>query len=953
MNNCLVSLHSLTGKGLIWSGGRDGCPSRPLTATMWRHRTSPSVLTPILWFSLIILSVLVTVEANGSDLRAKRVVESESMAPQSNFAQSLTRDFLFFISFVSQVVLFLIFFWEKPTTTKRWNVGEEAAEDERVPNSEENTPSETVSAPVEPVIEELKSSAPVGMIAPPEGSRATNDDGRASTQLDDDFEPLEESIRDLQHRISGLERTLHRRKGHYPTESLKSRLRECISTITGTLSTLEAQTPSEPSTHADIERSPSPNRLDITKWPLESIQSSKRQLEQQLAQLEAAHVTRADSPSLNPVPHHQLEKLDKALIADSKSLDLSDKDLKSPSATHTATEHKSEPASKPAAVEASPADDINEEDLEALAQHVIGNKKGKKGRGKVKISAKDASALSFFATGATEENDPQPQSIEPTIDVSNIDVSMPLKPESDDSEEATKTVPAKADTPPASPPASPRPKKETSAEAQRLTSLYTTPDPEPSEKTEEDEMAELANLVHGGGGKKKSKLSKMMSPLPAKTPSVPANIFNMFDAPAPEKTPKKGKKIASPVESPTSTPRSAADNEQDDLTKDLLAQLGGVPGLDDLSLPASFDLPKTSADSDSDSDDNNNEVDPSTADLLAALTAVSDAQKKHKSHSSDSDESDDSDSDSDSDEATSDVETTEDEEDEELDEIARERPTVSAFSASEALNKSGLARAKKSVPLNKGGKKGSYQMEDYNFCAFPWEKPTWGLFCVFDGHSGKDCAEKASKTLPGKLKQRIEESGLDLEAGGVDMTEVFEKAFADTDKELEEFEYEGCTTTVVFVYKASSGHRYLQAANVGDSSATLVRKNKAVELTEDHHPNYPKEIARLAKLGIEINPGQTRLNGLAVSRALGDHFPKSTDCGIVGVPSVSAPCKLKDSDSHLILASDGLWDVISFQTASDIIKDMDSVEEMSEALLKTATRSSKCTDNVTTIVVQL
>ena len=878
-------------------------------------------------------------EATGVDLRAKRVVESESMAPQSNFAQSLTRDFLFFISFVSQVVLFLIFFWEKPTTNKRWNVGEEAAEEEHVTGSGENASVEPEAASSAPVIEEVKSSAPVGMIAPPEGSRATSEDGRASTQLDDDFEPLEESIRDLQHRITGLERTLNRRKGHYPTESLKSRLRECISTITGTLSTLEAQSPTDPNTSADIERSPSPNRIDITRWPLESIQSSKRQLEQQLAQLEAAHATRVDSPVLNPVPHHQLNKSD--------LLDISPKDIAAIESKLTLPQTTEKNTDKTTSTETpSNADlasaDINEEELEALAQHVIGNKKGRKG-GKVKISAKDASALSFFATGASEDS--KPTSTEPSfssLDLSNVNVELPSKSTAEEPEEDVKVEEPKT-SPPASPRESETPKKLKDKSKDNSKSKSKEAD---TTKDEENEMAELAKMV-AGGGKKKNKTPKN-SPAPKFT-SGPANIFNMFDPPPTT----AAKKDDSPQASPASTPRSQhTDEEGDELTKDLLAQLGEVPGLKDLSLP-SFDLKSGNDSNDSDSEEAGAiELDSSTADLLAALTAVSDAQKKKHDNDEDSDEASDSD-DGSANDSGSDVESDNDEEDEELDEIARERPAVSSYSASEALNKSGLARAKKSVPLNKGGKKGSYQMEDYHLCAFPWEKPTWGLFCVFDGHSGKDCAEKASKVMPEKLKHFIEESGLDLDAGKVDLTDVFEKAFAATDKELEEFEYEGCTATVAFVYKAASGHRYLQTANVGDSSAALVRKNKAIELTEDHHPNYPNEIARLAKIGVEINPGQTRLNGLAVSRALGDHFPKSTDCGIVGVPTVSRLYQLKDSDSFVILASDGLWDVINFQTAYEIIKDMDSTEEMSEALLKTATRSSKCTDNVTTIVVQL
>jgi serine/threonine protein phosphatase PrpC len=58
-------------------------------------------------------------------------------------------------------------------------------------------------------------------------------------------------------------------------------------------------------------------------------------------------------------------------------------------------------------------------------------------------------------------------------------------------------------------------------------------------------------------------------------------------------------------------------------------------------------------------------------------------------------------------------------------------------------------------------------------------------------------------------------------------------------------------------------------------------------------------------MGITLNAGQTRLNGLAVSRALGDHFPKQEECGIVADPAVSSVLKLTD-ESLLIVASDGV-----------------------------------------------
>jgi serine/threonine protein phosphatase PrpC len=48
-----------------------------------------------------------------------------------------------------------------------------------------------------------------------------------------------------------------------------------------------------------------------------------------------------------------------------------------------------------------------------------------------------------------------------------------------------------------------------------------------------------------------------------------------------------------------------------------------------------------------------------------------------------------------------------------------------------------------------------------------------------------------------------------------------------------------------------------------------------------------------------------------------------------------------------------LWDVLTGQHAYEIIKDLTSAEEMASSLLKTALKSSKCTDNVTVIVIKL
>lgn len=105
--------------------------------------------------------------------------------------------------------------------------------------------------------------------------------------------------------------------------------------------------------------------------------------------------------------------------------------------------------------------------------------------------------------------------------------------------------------------------------------------------------------------------------------------------------------------------------------------------------------------------------------------------------------------------------------------------------------------------------------------------------------------------------------------------------------------------------------------------------------------------------GIEVGESQTRVGGLAVSRALGDHFLKNENLGVIAVPYVSEAIQLEKNDSMLILASDGLWDVMSAERAFDVCNGLANADAMARRLLQTALSEPKCTDNITVIVVLL
>lgn len=142
-------------------------------------------------------------------------------------------------------------------------------------------------------------------------------------------------------------------------------------------------------------------------------------------------------------------------------------------------------------------------------------------------------------------------------------------------------------------------------------------------------------------------------------------------------------------------------------------------------------------------------------------------------------------------------------------------------------------------------------------------------------------------------------------------------SFDQVDKEIlhnDEYEYQGSTAVATILHEASDGTRTLLSANIGDSRGVLSRNGRAVDLTRDHKPNDDKEKARILAMGEKIEWDHYckvhRVRNLSLSRAIGDRFAK---------PAVSGEVEIKrfpvydNKDEFILLASDGLWDVMSSQ----------------------------------------
>ncbi|KAH8083751.1 protein serine/threonine phosphatase 2C [Cristinia sonorae] len=145
---------------------------------------------------------------------------------------------------------------------------------------------------------------------------------------------------------------------------------------------------------------------------------------------------------------------------------------------------------------------------------------------------------------------------------------------------------------------------------------------------------------------------------------------------------------------------------------------------------------------------------------------------------------------------------------------------------------------------------------------------------------------------------------------------------------------------------ASNIRRVLYCANAGDARGVLCRGGKAVRLTYDHKGSDKQEAKRIMDAGGFVMSG--RVNGvLAVTRSLGDSSMKEF---VVGAP-YTTETELSDEDEFLILACDGLWDVVEDQAAVQLVRDVNDPRKAAEALLDHAYKNWS-SDNVTVLVVR-
>jgi len=209
-------------------------------------------------------------------------------------------------------------------------------------------------------------------------------------------------------------------------------------------------------------------------------------------------------------------------------------------------------------------------------------------------------------------------------------------------------------------------------------------------------------------------------------------------------------------------------------------------------------------------------------------------------------------------------------------------------------------------------------------------KKNSAYFAIYDGHGGRQCVDYVTQTLHDNLLQELRKASQTV-------PDAFIRAFNTTDRNMQAsgINTSGCTACCCLLQEEKAS-RAIYTAHLGDARAVICRGGLAVRLTSmsDHKATDPTEAKRVIEAGGTIF--NERVNGmLAISRAFGDHqlkAPALPNDVVSNVPDITST-ELTDQDMFVIVACDGLWDVVEDQESVNLV--LEGIRELMALLPNT------------------
>eukprot|EP01107_Rhizomastix_libera_P006032 TRINITY_DN20143_c0_g1_i1.p1 TRINITY_DN20143_c0_g1~~TRINITY_DN20143_c0_g1_i1.p1 ORF type:complete len:720 (+),score=213.40 TRINITY_DN20143_c0_g1_i1:529-2688(+) len=231
--------------------------------------------------------------------------------------------------------------------------------------------------------------------------------------------------------------------------------------------------------------------------------------------------------------------------------------------------------------------------------------------------------------------------------------------------------------------------------------------------------------------------------------------------------------------------------------------------------------------------------------------------------------------------------------------------------------------------------------------------PSFDVVALFDGHGGSTVAETIGSIIEKHIIAGLEAKPNDISSG---LYSAYLSANRECKKLLEKSpEKSGATGLIVLFTKDEAF-----ISNIGDSRAVMsfspiIGEPIFLRATEDHVPSSPNEFLRITERGGYVTDSG-RINGiLSVSRAFGDYFLAPYVAEVPSISTMRLTGGIDGDCDFIIIACDGIWDVVEDGTAVEMVADslFEKLESPGQAAtrLRTFAYILGSTDNITVFVV--
>lgn len=224
------------------------------------------------------------------------------------------------------------------------------------------------------------------------------------------------------------------------------------------------------------------------------------------------------------------------------------------------------------------------------------------------------------------------------------------------------------------------------------------------------------------------------------------------------------------------------------------------------------------------------------------------------------------------------------------------------------------------------------------------------LFVIFDGHGDSRVADFCSRNfhieLENCLIKKLNPNSENDEFISEVKESIHDAFYAVNDKLDDSMNESGATVALALFH-----NDHLFTASCGDARITINLNGKAQRLTMDHKASNIDERLRIHKLGGYVTDNHRVMNRIAISRSIGDkEYQPYMSCE----PYINH-IQLNEDCKSLIIACDGLWDVIDDQTAVKLLDNFYNNNNRtyvgSASYLSEIAYLLKCLDNISVIVM--